>query len=242
MSYYDEVFLKRMNKDGRTPQERIKTRKEKEFDLIFLKRTEYQVLIYGLNEEPVNIIGSLQPNSWNESKLISNLLISTKVPSLHTGDVLNIKQKIKEQELDKIWLVLFVEENITKGYQLFKCICLDSYINITDMYGNTIKVIPVKFVSAAEKFVQDSFSLSNKYREPSSSRTFIAADDNLFQKELYFNYKEKGWEIQSKDNLSIDNVAYVSVAERLVEQEEPLSSQEILVGDDTNFFLNGGGR
>ena len=42
MSYYDEVFLKRMNKDGRTRQERILTRKEKEFDNIYLKRTQYQ--------------------------------------------------------------------------------------------------------------------------------------------------------------------------------------------------------
>jgi hypothetical protein len=30
------VYLKRLNKDGRTRQERIKTRKEKEFDELYL--------------------------------------------------------------------------------------------------------------------------------------------------------------------------------------------------------------
>lgn len=31
-SYFEEVYLKRMNLDGTTQQERVKTRKEKEFD------------------------------------------------------------------------------------------------------------------------------------------------------------------------------------------------------------------
>ena len=63
--------------------------------------------------------------------------MSTQAAPLKTGDILKIKQKIKEEEQDKIWLVLFVEENLTKGYQLFKIICLDSFVNLTDEYGTT---------------------------------------------------------------------------------------------------------
>ena len=40
-NYFEDVYLKRMNKDGLTRQDRIKTRKEKEFDKIYLQRTEY---------------------------------------------------------------------------------------------------------------------------------------------------------------------------------------------------------
>ena len=36
MSYFEDVYLKRMNKEGVTQQERIKTRKEKEFDKYLL--------------------------------------------------------------------------------------------------------------------------------------------------------------------------------------------------------------
>ena len=35
MSYFTEVYLKRMNIDGHNQQERTKTRKEKEFDKLF---------------------------------------------------------------------------------------------------------------------------------------------------------------------------------------------------------------
>lgn len=240
MSYFDEVYLKRMNREGNNQQERVKTRKEKEFDKLFLKKTEYQVRLYGVNGEQRNDICSLQPNKWNESNLIGNLLMSTHAAPLKTGDILNIKQKIKEVEYDKVWLVLFVEENITKGYQLFKCICLDEEINITNEYGDTLQVVPVKFINASASFIQDTFSMEGiGYREPHWNRGFITADRDFLKKGIYFNYKERGWEIYGKDNISIDNVSYVSISQKLLREEEPVSSRDIIVSEDENFFLNG---
>lgn len=240
MSYFDEVYLKRMNREGNNQQERVKTRKEKEFDKLFLKKTEYQVRLYGVNGEQRNDICSLQPNKWNESNLIGNLLMSTHAAPLKTGDILNIKQKIKEVEYDKIWLVLFVEENITKGYQLFKCICLDEEINITNEYGDTLEVVPVKFINASASFIQDTFSMEGVgYREPHWNRGFITADRDFLKKGTYFNYKDRGWEIYGKDNISIDNVSYVSISQKLLREEEPVSSRDIIVSEDENFFLNG---
>lgn len=240
MSYFDEVYLKRMNREGNNQQERVKTRKEKEFDRLFLKKTEYQVRLYGVNGEQRNDICSLQPNKWNESNLIGNLLMSTHAAPLKTGDILNIKQKIKEVEYDKIWLVLFVEENITKGYQLFKCICLDEEINITNEYGDTLEVVPVKFINASASFIQDTFSMEGVgYREPHWNRGFVTADRDFLKKGTYFNYKDRGWEIYGKDNISINNVSYVSISQKLLREEEPVSSRDIIVSEDENFFLNG---
>jgi hypothetical protein len=51
-----------------------------------------------VNEEDRYDICSLQPSAWNESNLLSNLLMSTKAAPLKTGDILHIRQKIKEQE------------------------------------------------------------------------------------------------------------------------------------------------
>lgn len=242
MSYFDEVYLKRINIDGNTRQDRIKTRKEKEFDKIFLKQTEYKSLLYKINDDNSNIICSLQPNKWNESSLISNLLMSTSAAPLKTGDILHIEQQIKDKKQDKIWLVLFVEDNLTKGYQLFKIICLDSFINITDEYGNTKYKIPVKFVNSTSSLVQDTFSYSNSnsgYREPNRNRSFITKDFDFLNKDVYFEYADKGWEIAGKDNISINNVSYTTISERLVRKEELKSSEDLLVGENDNFFLNG---
>ena len=42
MDYFKEVYLKRMNIDGHTRQERVLTRKEKEFDKLFLQQSQWQ--------------------------------------------------------------------------------------------------------------------------------------------------------------------------------------------------------
>lgn len=241
MSYYNDVYLKRMNINGNTQQERIKTKKEKEFDFIYLEKTEYQACIYQINENEANIVCSLQPNKWNEDQLISNLLISTKNSPLKTGDILRIFQKIKEVEYDKIWLVIFCEENITKGYQTYKLICLDEVINITNEYGDTIYSIPVKSISASSSLVKDYFSFTQNnlgYREPQRDLQFITKAFDFLKKGIYFEYKKKGFLIYGINDIDINNVAYVTISEKLVREAEPKSSADIPVDEETNFFLN----
>lgn len=240
MSYFDECYLKRMNANGRTRQERIKTRKEHEFDRLFMKRTEYLAQIYEINKQNVDIMCSLQPNKWNENSILSNILISTSEDELHTGDILKIKMKIKDAIDDRIWLILFVEHNITNGYQTFKAICLDEEVNITDEYGMTLYTIPVKFVNAKDSFIQDTFSMEGVgYREPHNNRDFITHDFDFLIKGTYFNYKGRGWEIYGKDNISINKVSYTFISEKLQREEEPISSKDLPVGDNDNFFLIG---
>lgn len=241
MSYFDEVYVKRMNKDGKTRQERVQTRKEKEFNKIYVERTQYQSYIYAVNGEVSDIICSLQPNKWNESGLIGNLLISRAAAPFHSGDILNIRQKIENVEYDKIWLVIFASEELVKGYQLFKCICLDTQLNITNEYGDTIGIVPAKFINASSQFVKDTFNFTRGkgYEEPNMQRGFVTADNEILRKGQYFNYLDRGWEIVGKDNLSVHNVAYVFIEEKLKREEEPRTSEDILVGEDENFFLNG---
>ena len=241
MSYYDEVFLKRMNKDGRTRQERILTRKEKEFDNIYLKRTQYQSYIYAKNDEVANIVCSLQPNKWNESNLIGNLLISREVEKLKVGDVLHILQKIDKVEFDKIWLILFSSDEIVKGHSLYKCICLDETINITNEYGDTNYNVPAKVINASAQFVKDTFNFTRGkgYEEPNMQRGFVTSNYEYLKKGQYFNHQDKRWAITGKDTISVPGVAYVYFEEKLKREDEPRSSEDLLVGENSNFFLNG---
>lgn len=241
-NYFEDVYLKRMNIDGKTRQERVKTKKEKEFNRLYLQKTEYQAFVLGLNDEPYEQLCSLQPNKWNERNYISNLLIPVSARSFKTGDVLRIRQKIKEELRDNLWIVIFVEENLAKGYKLFKLVCLEHTINIADEYGTTIQTIPCKITNGSAIFNADTFIHSATqlgYREPFSNRIVLTKDLSFLKKGQYFEYKGRGWEIASIDTLSIDGVAYMTISEKLKEEPEPLSSSEIVVGKDENFFLNG---
>lgn len=239
-TYFKDVYLKRINLDGENIQERTRTRKEKEFDNLFLKRTRYRALMYEVNEEPVAIECSVEPNKWNQDKIISNVLVPTKVQCFKTGDIFKTFQKVKDAEYDKTWIVTFVSDDITHGYQKYEVTELDSLLNLTDEYGNTLHVIPMKVVSETSVFVNDKRSSygSVTYREPLDHRKFITQNFDFLEKGLYFDYEGRGWEISGKDDLSIKNVAFVSFEERLITPPEPITSEDILVGEDDNFFLN----
>lgn len=240
MSYFEDVYLKRMNKDGNTIQERVRTRKENEFDRLFLKKTKYQAVIYQRNDEPMELVCSVQPSKWNQDKILSNVLVSTHYNKFETGDILRIYQKVKEVEYDRFWLILYVDKDITHGYQSYEVIELDEMVNHTTEYGDTLHTIPVKFVSETSVFVQDKFSSygSVSYREPLAHRKMITRDADFLEKGLYFDYKNRGWKIAGIDNISIDGVAYVSIEERLKKEPEPKTSEDLLVGENDNFFLN----
>ena len=242
MSYFDEVYIKRTNQHGTNRQDRVKSSKEMRFDRIFMKRTEYLATLYKVNGIDTNVKISLQPNKWNESSLISNVLMSTSAAPLKTGDILNIKMKIKDVVQDKIWLVIFVEENLTKGYQLFKVICLDTEINITDEYGNSVHSAPAKFVNSLQSIMQDTIIKNVNelgYREPFTTNIVICQDNEEFEKGKYFEYNNRGWEIVGRNNINIPGVIYLYISERLQRENEPISSEDILVGENDNFFLNG---
>lgn len=240
MNYFEDVYLKRMNIDGNTIQERVKTRKEKEFNELFLKRSKYQATIYQKNGDAKEIVCSIQPAKWGQDKITSNVLVPIGTEMFKTGDILKIFQKVKEVEYDKTWLIYFVSNDITHGYQAYEVIELDSFINHTNEYGDTLHTIPVKFVNETSVFVQDKFSSYGavSYREPLAHRKFITSDFDFLKKTMYFDYKNRGWEIVGVDNLSIDGVAYVSVAEHLVKEPEPKTSADILVGENDNYLLN----
>lgn len=240
MSYFDEVYLKRINKDGNNIQERVRTRKEKEFDQIFVKKSKYRATLYEINQEPVEIECAVEPNKWNQDKVISNVLVSTVAQKLKTGDIFKTFQKVKDAEYDKYWIVTFVSDDITHGYQKYEVTELDSILNLTDEYGNTLHTIPIKVVSETSVFVNDKRSSygSVTYREPLNHRKIMTQNFDFLEKGLYFDYEGRGWEISGKDDLSIKNVAFVSFEERLITPPEPITSEDILVGEDDNFFLN----
>ena len=241
-NYLTDVYLKRLNRGGTTRQDRIKTRKEVEFDKLFMKRTEYLVTLKQVNEQTVNIKGSLQPNKWNESNLIGNLLMSTSAAPLKTGDILYINMQIKDQSWEKIWIILYKEDNLTKGHQSYKVICLDNEINLIDEYGTTRYSAPAKYINNSQSLMQDTLIRNAKemgYQEPFTTNIVITQDNDELKKGSYFNFMDRGWQIVGKNNYAIPGVAYLYISERMVREEEPKTSEDILVGEDDNFFLNG---
>lgn len=242
MSDFYETYLRRMNLNGKTRQERVQARREIEFDNMFFKNSDYYCQVIKINGLPAQINCSLQPATWNENSFIGNLLTSKKSSCFQTGDLLQINWKLKEQERTERWLVLFVENNLAKGHYLFKVICLEQDLNLTDEYGNTVYIAPVKFINASRSFMQDTIIKSASefgYREPQTTRIVVSQTNDIIKKGLFFEYENRAWEVVGIDDISIKGVSYLFISERMQREKEKLSSQDIYVGEDVNFFLLG---
>ena len=138
-NYFIDCYLKRMNKDGTTIQERVRTSKEREFDKIKMPKSKYLACIYQLNGEPIEILCNIQPAKWKQEQILSNILCSTSAQKFKTGDILRTFQKVKDAELDEFYIIMMVSEDLSHGYQKYEAIKLDSFINNTDDYGDTIR-------------------------------------------------------------------------------------------------------
>lgn len=242
MNYFKDVYLKRLKLNGENRQEIIQSHKEHKFDLVYQKRSIYKATCYRVNDEETNMQISLQPHRWNENSLISNVLTSTSLPRLKTGDVIYTRMKIKKRIQEKIWIIIVVDDDITQGYQGYKVVGLDSEMNITDEYGTSIYSAPAKIINASQSFAQDTMVRSKSelgYREPATNRILITQASDELKKGLRFEMEDRRWEIASEDIYSVKGVYYVYISERLQTENEPISSEELLVGEDTNFFLNG---
>ena len=241
MSYFEDVYLVRAKKHGNTRQEIRKSRAVNEFERIFLKRTMYYCTIADVNDEELDLAieGSLQVSKRDETKQIYNLL--TKLDdTFNLGDQLKIEQRIGDVYFEKIWLVLFKEEDISKGYNKYKLICLDSVININDRYGVLIKEHPIKILTTNSRFFDDYFELSKVlYREPDSQFVFVTKDNSNLKKELYFELSSLGYEISFINRIAINGAAFCSCVEKLKKLPEPsINKEAIETPSNTNFFLN----
>ena len=112
------------------------------------------------------------------------------------------------------------------------------YFSEFSVVGTSSGYATVKVVNSSSSIVKDYFSYADgSYREPNKDIRLITHNFDFLEKDVYFEYNEKGYQIIGKNDTSVKDVAYVSVSERLLREVEPRSSEQIPVDEDINFFL-----
>lgn len=144
MSYFEDVYLPRINRNGSTIQERILSTKAKQFEDAYLKKSVYRVeFTYGAK----SYVGSLQPVKEDEKISVANLLTATDV-LFTTGITLEID--------DKKWLVILNKARADRGYNKHVMFLLDR--TLTWWNNNIQYTCPVSFNGQMTKEIEDMFS------------------------------------------------------------------------------------
>lgn len=206
MSYYEDVYLQRVNRNGTSRQERILNTKIQNFEN-FLPKSMYKV-DFSCNYQ--NYIGSLQPAKGDEKDVVSHMLTS-KTVDIATGSILDVTTSTGANQK---WLVTFKDHNETYGYNKYKVYLLDRILTWYDK-DKKVHTSYVNVASTKDNSVKDIFRNigGSAYREAQNYINLIMKFDTNIQKEYYclLNGSPRAFIVSDYDCETVPGVQYLTI-------------------------------
>lgn len=239
MSYFEDIYKKRVNRYGLDYQSRIQREREELFNLYLLKSV-YRV-DFLFNKELV--AGSLEKYKQDDTKTLQYLLTKVNI-DIPNGTILMIPNKDK---IEKPWMVYYLEDIKASGYNRYILLKMTHYLTWLArdgskqstwayMYGQEDNMLKdeIRSRSRMDTIYGENLKMSF-FVMPTTSK--IKRDDYLEvgEGELQENYRVTGYDIQSTPG-----VEYVTVDPVYEYDLTPAPDKQPGDSDDDYFWLNGG--
>lgn len=238
--YYNDIFLKRLNRYGIDYQSRIQGERERNFELLLLKSL-YRV-DFDYNGETVP--GVFEKYKQDNTETLHYLLtrVNLNIPS---GTVLMIPNKDKEL---KPWLVYYLEQINASGYNRYIMLKMSHYLTWTARDGKEYSTWAYMYGQEDNMLKDEIQSRSRsdaRYTENLKMSFFVIPTNEHIRKDDYLvigkgTPLEEGYVVTGYDIQSTEGVEYVTVDPVYIRDETPTPTQQ--EGDDPAdyFWLNGG--
>ena len=239
MNYFEDVYLKRLNRYGYDYQSRVQAQREKVFEDLLLKSVYRVDFEYKDELHPA----LLERYKQDETQLMQYLLtrVSLNIPN---GTILMIPDK---DMVEQPWLIYWLESIKASGYNRYIVLKMTHYINWRDRDGN------VQF-SWAYMYGQEDNMLKDEIRSRSRSdaiyaenlkssffimptNEFIRKDDDI---EVGAGVLREGYRVTGYDINSTPGVEYITVDPVYLRDHTP-TPEQTKEDDPADFYwLNGG--
>lgn len=239
MSYYEDVYLKRVNQYGDNFQSRLQAKRERNFEYQLSQSLYLVNFIYEGKEQ----VGELVRKSQNETRSIHYLLTRLNLNMPH-GTVLLIPDKDGKEVP---WMIYYLEVIETSAYNRYFVIKLTHYITWKDRDG-------IEQSSWAYMYGQEDNMLMDEIRSRSRMDTiysenlkesfFIMPLNENIRKDDYIEvgvgklkegYRVTGYDIQSNPGVEFVTVDPIYIYDK---SDPPVQTEED--NADEFFWFNGG--
>ena len=236
MNYYEDVYLKRLNRYGYDYQTRVQAQREREFEGKLLKS------IYRVDFEYDNEMhpGTLERYKQDETELLQYLLtrVSLNLPS---GTILMIPDK--DLELQP-WLVFWLESIKASGYNRYVVLKMTHYITWHDRDKN-LRESWAYFHGSGDSALKETVkTMGAVYIEDSNTRFAILPTTEFLRKDDYMEIGEgslkEAYRVTGYDIHSTPGVEYVSLDPMYLKNHDPAPEQKFGDNSEDYFWLNGG--
>ena len=239
MEYYEEIYLKRLNRFGTDYQSRLQTKREKEF-LLYLAHSTYRV---EFNYEDNVIVGSFEKYRQNETKVLHYLLTETSV-NIPNGTILEIPDK--DDQLDP-WMVYYLEDIKASGYNryiMLKMTHLIQWIGRDKEEHSTLAYLYGQEDNMLKDELKSRSRMDTLYTENLKSSFFICPLNEFIKKDDYFTVGEEPYtehfRVTGYDTQSSEGVEYVTVDPIYEYDLTPAPEQKPGDKKEDYFWLEGG--
>lgn len=239
MSYYENVYLKRLNRYGYDYQSRIQAQRERDFENKLLKsvyRVEFQF------EEKTHP-ATLERYKQDETELMQYLLTRVSL-NLPNGTILMIPDK---DNIEQPWMIYWLESIKASGYNRYVVLKMTHYITWRDRDG-------IDRTSWAYMYGQQNNMLKDEirsrsrmdaiYAENLKSSFFVMPTNEFIRKDDYIEIGEgalkEGYRVTGYDLQSSKGVEYVTVDPVYLRDNTPAPEQSDKDDPAAFYWLNGG--
>ena len=239
MGYYEDVYLKRLNRYGIDFQSRMQGQREENF------RRQLMRSVYYVNFEFDGQIqeGELAPMRQNETKTMQHLLTNVHL-DIPNGTVLFIPNKDNDPQP---WLVYYLEDMRASGYNRYIVLKMTHFLTWKDRDGNE-QTSWAYFYGQEDNMLKDELKSRSRsrvlYTENLKLSFFILPLNEHIKKDDYLEVGEgalkEAYVVTGYDTQSTPGVEFVSVDPQYIRDLTP--PPEKPEGDTSNdyFWISGG--
>ena len=239
MSYYDEVYLKRLNRYGYDYQSRVQAQREREFEGKLLKSV-YRV---EFDFEDETHPATLERYKQDETELMQYLLtrVSLNIPN---GTILMIPDK---DNVPQPWLVYWLESIKASGYNKYIVLKMTHFITWRDRDGN-VRESWCYMYGQQDNMLKDELRSRSRmdtlYTENLKMSFFIMPTSKFIRKDDYLEIGEgalkEAYRVTGYDIQSTPGVEYVTVDPVYLRDNSEVPVQKPEDNPDDFYWLNGG--
>ena len=239
MSYYEDVYLKRLNRYGYDYQSRVQSQRERDFEGKLLKSVYRIDFDYNGETHPA----TLERYKQNETELMQYLLTRATL-DLPNGSVLMLPDKDGEPQ---VWMVYWLESIKASGYNRYIVLKMTHYITWRDREGQTREswcYLYGQQDNMLKDELQSRSRMDTLYTENLKSSFFVLPTNEYLRKDDYLEVGagalKEGYRVTGYDIHSTPGVEYVTIDPVYLRDQSPSPEQKENDDPEDFYWLNGG--
>ena len=240
MAYYEDVYLKRLNRYGIDFQSRMQRQREENFKLQ-MKRSVYYVT-FDYNEKEYE--GEFTPSKQNETKILHYLLTDVHL-DMPNGTILMMPDKDGVREP---WMIYWLEDYVASGYNRYIMIKMTHYLTWKNREGEQCSTFAY-FYGQEDNMLKDELKSRSRnkvlYTENLKLSFFITPTNENIRKDDYIEVGEgklkEAYVVTGYDIQSTPGVEFVSVDPQYIRDLTPPPVPTAEDKDEDFYWLNRGG-